>query len=295
MAQPLYGGQAVLEGVMMRGRRHMAVAVRHPNGKIITRTEALPRTLYASRIARIPFVRGVVMLWDALVLGTRALSFSAHVAMAEPTDEGEATELPSSAAVRVTMLVSLALGIGLFFVLPVLVAGRFHQVTENAVITNLLEGLVRLALLIGYLWLIGRLPEIARVFAYHGAEHKVVHAQERGVRLEPRCGTTLLLVVVSLSIVLFTFLGHPPLPLRIASRLVLIPLLVALSYEWLRFSAAHFHHGLVRALVWPGLLLQSLTTREPDTEQVEVAIAAMNEVIAADAAEMASAPKPVTY
>ena len=293
MARPLYGGQAVLEGVMMRGRRHVAVAVRHPKGHIVTCSEPLPPRLYGGRLSKIPFVRGIGMLWEALALGTRALSFSAQVKTAHESAEDEPTALPSGSSVRITKLISLSVGICLFFVAPMLIAGMLHGQAENAVLTNLIEGLVRLVFLVGYLWLIGNAPDIARVFAYHGAEHKVVHAQEQGVPLEPtsvqgcstahpRCGTTLLLVVVVLSVVVFALLGHPPLWLRTLSRVLLVPVLIGISYEWLRFSATYFQQALVRVFVWPGLLLQSLTTREPDDEQVAVAIAAIRAVMAAD-------------
>lgn len=301
MTRPLYGGQAVLEGVMMRGQRHVAVAVRHPKGHIVTCAEALPRRLYAGGIGKIPFLRGMVLLWDALTLGTRALAFSAQVAVAEESEEEEPDALPPAPSVRGPMLTSLTVGIGLFFVTPMLIAGLLHEMSGNAVVTNLIEGLIRLLLLMGYLGLIGMSPKIGRVFAYHGAEHKAVHAEERGLALEPssvqgcstahpRCGTTLLLVVVALSVVVFALLGHPPLWLRILSRVLLAPVLIGLSYEWLRLSARHVRQSVVRALVWPGLLLQSLTTREPDDDQVAVAIAALQAVMTADEkAQMATA------
>ena len=191
------------------------------------------------------------------------------------------------------MLMSLTIGIGLFFVAPTLIAGPLYGQSSNAVVANLVEGLVRLLLLIGYLWLIGRAPKIARVFAYHGAEHKAVHAQERGMILEPgtvqacstahpRCGTTLLLVVVALSVVVFALLGQPPLWIRVLSRVLLVPVLIGLSYEWAAVLGTHLRQAMVSALVRPGLLLQSLTTREPDDGQVAVAIAALQAVMAAD-------------
>ena len=293
MARPLYGGQAVLEGVMMRGHRHVAVAVRHPKGHIVTCAETLPQRFYGGFMRKIPLLRGMVMLWDALTLGNRALSFSAQVAEDEEIGEGEPDNLPPGSSVRPNMLMSLTIGIGLFFVAPTLIAGPLYGQGSSAVVANLVEGLVRLLLLIGYLWLIGRAPKIARVFAYHGAEHKAVHAQERGMDLEPgtvqacstahpRCGTTLLLVVVALSVVVFALLGQPPLWIRVLSRVLLVPLLIGLSYEWLRFSATHLRQVMVSALVRPGLLLQSLTTREPDDGQVAVAIAALQAVMTAD-------------
>jgi uncharacterized protein YqhQ len=302
MTRPLYGGQAVLEGVMMRGQRHAAVAVRHPKGHIVTRAEALPHRLHGGLIGKLPFVRGMVLLWDAMTLGTRALAFSAQVAAADEEDAVEPEDLPSAPSVRGTMLSTLAFAIGLFFVTPMLITGVFYDQIGAAALASLVEGLLRLLLMVGYLWLIGSSPRFGRVFAYHGAEHKTVHAQERGLELEtapvqscstahPRCGTALLLVVIALSIVVFALLGHPPLWLRILSRILLVPVLIGLAYEWLRFSAKHFQLFFIRALVWPGLLLQSLTTREPDDEQVAVAIAALRAVMAAD--DEAKEPTPV--
>ena len=287
---------------MMRGQRHVAVAVRHPKGHIVTRAEALPHRLYGGRISKIPFVRGMVLLWDALTLGTRALAFSAQVAAADEEDAVEPEDLPSGSSVRGTMLSTFSFLIGLFFVTPMLIAGLFSAQIGNAALASLVEGLLRLSMLMGYLGLIGISPRIGRVFAYHGAEHKAVHAQERGLELEPkpvqscptahpRCGTALLLVVIALSIVVFALLGHPPLWLRILSRILLVPVLIGLAYEWLRFSAKHFQLFFIRALVWPGLLLQSLTTREPDDDQVAVAIAALRAVMAAD--DEAKEPTPV--
>ena len=289
MARPLYGGQAVLEGVMMRGHRHVAVAVRHPQGHIVTCAEALPARLRSGPIRKIPFARGALTMWDALTLGTRALAFSAQVAAKEDTPAG----LPAASTVRRNVVGSLVAGIALFFVAPTIFVGPLYVQGVHAIAASIAEGLVRLALLIGYLWIIGKSPNIVRVFAYHGAEHKVVHAQEQGMDLEPdsvqkfttahpRCGTMLLLVVVVLSIMVFAVVGQPELWLRVLTRALLAPVLIGLAYEWLRFSATHVRQGLVQALVWPGLLLQSLTTREPDNDQVAVAIAALKAVMAAD-------------
>lgn len=288
---------------MMRGHRHVAVAVRHPKGHIVTRAEALPHRLYSGITSKIPFVRGMILLWDALTLGTRALAFSAQVAAADEDDAGEPEDLPAAVSVRGTMLSTLTFGVGLFFVAPMLIVGIFANQIGSVALISVVEGLLRLLLLVGYLWLIGVTPKIGRVFAYHGAEHKAVHAQEQGLELEPeavqtrstahpRCGTALILVVVVVGVVLFALLGHPPLWLRILSRILLVPVLIGLSYEWLRFSARHFQQFIVRALIWPGLLLQSLTTREPADEQVAVAIAALRAVIAAD--EKARQPIPAS-
>ena len=299
MASPLYGGQAVLDGVMMRGHRHVAVAVRHPKGHVVTCAEALPQRLTEGVASKLPFVRGMAMMWDAMALGYRALAFSAQVAVSDLKGEPAPADLPPASSVRGTMVFSVTVGSGLFFVLPMLIAGAWHDLSGSALATNVIEGLLRLLIILGYLWLIGVTPRVGRIFAYHGAEHKTVHAQEQGLALtpesvrgcstaHPRCGTALLLVVVVLSVVVFALLGHPPLWARALSRVLLIPVIVGLSYEWLRFSARHYRQWLVRALVWPGLLMQTLTTREPDDDQTAVAIAALQAVMAADEEALAA-------
>ena len=299
MASPLYGGQAVLDGVMMRGHRHVAVAVRHPKGHVVTCAEALPQRLTEGVASKLPFVRGMAMMWDAMALGYRALAFSSRVAVSDLKGEPAPADLPPASSVRGTMVFSVTVGSGLFFVLPMLIAGAWHDLSGSALATNVIEGLLRLLIILGYLWLIGVTPRVGRIFAYHGAEHKTVHAQEQGLALtpesvrgcstaHPRCGTALLLVVVVLSVVVFALLGHPPLWVRALSRVLLIPVIVGLSYEWLRFSARHYRQWLVRALVWPGLLMQTLTTREPDDDQTAVAIAALQAVMAADEEALAA-------
>ncbi len=300
MASPLYGGQAVLDGVMMRGHRHVAVAVRHPKGHVVTCAEALPQRLTEGVASKLPFVRGMAMMWDAMALGYRALAFSAQVAVSDLKGEPAPADLPPASSVRGTMVFSVTVGSGLFFVLPMLIAGAWHDLSGSALATNVIEGLLRLLIILGYLWLIGVTPRVGRIFAYHGAEHKTVHAQEQGLALtpesvrgcstaHPRCGTALLLVVVVLSVVVFALLGHPPLWARVLSRVLLIPVIIGLSYEWLRFSARHYRQWLVRALVWPGLFMQTLTTREPNDDQTAVAIAALQAVMAADEEALAAA------
>lgn len=284
-----YGGQAVIEGVMMRGTRAMAVAMRAPNGEIILHSEALS-PIYQSRAAQVPFLRGLVLLWDALVLGTRVLTLSANV---QAEEEGERLE---GGAVVLTVLGSLALAIGLFFVAP---AGLSHLAERYLAVPtawgNLVEGLVRLAVLVGYLLLIGRMQEIKRVFGYHGAEHKTIHAYEAGAPLtpqevdkypleHPRCGTAFLLTVVVFSILLFALLGPMPLLPRLGMRVLLIPLLASISYEYLRWTARYISSPLVRLLVAPNLALQRLTTRPPDKAMLETAIAAFEEMMALEGA-----------
>jgi len=280
---PLYGGQAVIEGVMMRGRSYMAVAMRAPDGKIVVHSEELS-PIYRSMAARIPFLRGLVLLWDALALGSRALALSAN------TQAGEEDEKLEGWPLALTMLLSLGFAIGLFFVAP---AGIGHLIEEflrlSPLASALLEGGLRLGVLVGYLAVIGRVPEIKRVFGYHGAEHKTINAFEAGAKLtpasadkfpieHPRCGTAFLLTVVVFSIVLFALIGPMALLPRLALRVLLIPVLASLAYEYLRLTARYFHNPLVRLLVAPNLALQRLTTRPPDEGMLEVGIAAFQEM-----------------
>ncbi len=270
----------MIEGVMMRGSQSVAIAMRAPDQQIIVHTEALSG-IYRSRIARIPFLRGLVMLWDALGLGMRALTISANT----QTGEDEKLEGP---VLYLTLGISLALGIALFFLAPA-AAGQLTErfLNLNAWWSNLAEGVVRLALLVGYIWAVGRIPDIRRVFAYHGAEHKTINAYEAGSELtpeavtkfsleHPRCGTAFLLTLVLMSVLLFSLLGPMPIYGRLASRVLLLPVLAGLAYEYIRWTASHLDSPLVRLLVKPGLALQHLTTREPDLPMLEVAIAAFN-------------------
>ena len=283
-----YGGQAVLEGVMMRGERHAVTAVRGPDRQIVTQHEALDSPLYRSRWAKMPFARGLVMFWDTLNLGYRSLMFSANVQLQE-----DQQALTGGTMVG-TVLVSLLFVVGVFFLLPMFLVGLVDRYIASDLLSTLLEGLVRVGLFLAYLWAISLMPDIRRVFAYHGAEHKTVNAQEAGVPLETsevqafstahtRCGTSFLLVVMVIFVLITVLLGRPPLWLRLLSRIVLIPVVAGISYEWLKFSAVHYAHPLVRLMAAPGLALQRFSTREPDDDMVEVAIVALREVMAADA------------
>lgn len=274
----------------MRGSRAYAIAVRAPDTSIQVESQELG-PLYRSRLIRLPLLRGLLILWDALTLGIRALAFSANV---QATDESERIE---GASLTLTLLVSVGAGVAAFILLP---AGAAHLIQlltgASALITNLTEGLMRLLLLIGYIWGIGRVSEIKRVFGYHGAEHMTIHAFEAGSpltvehigrypRAHPRCGTAFLLTVVVFSIVIFSLLGPMPLVTRLASRLLFIPILAALSYEYLRLTARFAHMPLFRALLWPNLALQQLTTRAPSADMIEVAIASFNRMRQAEEAD----------
>lgn len=297
MSKPFnYGGQAVIEGVMMRGRKHMAVAVRNPKGEIVLHSEPLNPRIYSSFINKVPFLRGFTLLWDALVLGMRTLMFSAEVAMGE--EEAEFTGPMAWGTVAFSLLVAVAV----FFVSPLLLISLIKQFVDISILVqHLIEGLVRLALFLGYVWGIGFLGEIKRVFGYHGAEHKAINAYEQGVELtpekvaqcsivHPRCGTAFLLVVMVISIFVFALVGDPPLWLKIVSRIVLIPVIAGIAYEFLRFSAAHQENPLMKILIAPGLALQGLTTRQPDLSMLEVSIAALKKLLAEEQLAMEVQP-----
>ena len=277
---PLYGGQAVIEGVMMRGTHSVAIAMRAPNKDIVVHREPLGE-LYKNRIIKIPFLRGLVMLADALILGTRALTISANT----QTGEEEKIEGP---LLYITLFISLVIGVGLFFLAPAALGQLFERFLGiGSWWGNLIEGFVRLILLVGYIWAVGRMPDIRRVFAYHGAEHKTINAYEAGVELtpdnvarfsieHPRCGTAFLLTLILLSILVFSLLGPLPFWWRMASRILFLPVLACIAYEYIRWTANHLDSKLVRILIRPNLALQHLTTREPTEDMLEVAIAAFN-------------------
>ena len=284
---------------MMRGRKSMSVAVRNPQNEIVLHEEPLTAKIYTSNWGQWPFVRGLAMLWDALGLGMRALMWSADVSMQE---EGQEQPVEFSGPVAwTTIAASLAFAIGLFFLLPTFaskwLAGFFD---DHAVLDAVFEGSIRLVLFVLYLWAIGFMPDIRRVFGYHGAEHKTINAYEAGEDLtvtnvqrhsvqHTRCGTSFLLYVLVISIILFaplTFAGVEPgwlaLLLRFVTRLLLIPIVAGIAYEIIRFSAGHDKNPIMRGLITPGLWMQKLTTREPDDGMVECAIAALRPVLAAD-------------
>jgi uncharacterized protein YqhQ len=292
---PMYGGQAVIEGVMMRGSQSVAIAMRAPNEEIVIHSEPLSG-IYKSKIIKIPFLRGLVALWDALGLGIRALTISANI----QTGEDEKLEGP---ALYLTLAISLTFGIGLFFLLPAVLGQLSERVLGiSAWWSNLLEGLLRLALLVGYIWIIGKASEIKRVFAYHGAEHKTINAYEAGADLtpetvthfsleHPRCGTAFLLSLVLLSVLVFSLLGPLPMFWRLASRILLIPVLAGIAYEYIRWTANHLDSKVVRTMIKPNLALQHLTTREPTLQMLEVSIAAFNTMRSGESQELSGEPR----
>ncbi len=282
-----YGGQALIEGVLMRGQKALAIAVRAPNGEIVVRQEALG-SLYRSRLTRLPFLRGMILLWDALVLGLRALTSSANIQVGED----EKLEGP---ALYGTLILSLTIAIGLFFLLPAAIAsGIEHWMGLGWWIKALIEGGLRLGLVIGYIWALGFMPDVRRLFAYHGAEHKTINAYEAGAELtpesvarfpleHPRCGTSFLLTLVVLTVLAFPFLDGLPIWARLFGRILLIPFLAGIAVEYIRWMANHLDRRWARWLIRPNLALQRLTTREPDAAMLEVAIRAFSEMQQAEA------------
>ncbi len=290
MAKPFYhGGQAVIEGVMMRGKENIAISVRRPDGKLEVIKQPLAE-IFKGRPREIPLVRGIIVLIETMVLGIQALIQSAQIASAE-----EEEKIPTAALWGV-VAASIAFAVALFFIVPLLATRSFDLYIASDFVSNLIEGFVRIGIFIAYLKIIGLLPDIKKVFAYHGAEHKVVNAYENGSPLEVeaiksystahvRCGTSFIFAVLIIAILVFALLGRPSLWLSILSRIILLPVIAALGYEVTRFGASHSKSILAQILLAPGLMLQSMTTREPNDSQLETAISALSEVIEADNSE----------
>jgi len=281
------GGQAVIEGVMMKSPKNWTVAVRDQKGSIHLKKEKLTEI---PGFLKLPVLRGVVALFHALMLGIKAIEFSASKAYEEETEESL-----SKFSIAVTISVSILIGIGLFILLPLyatkLAGFVFEGIAKNSLLFNLTDGLLRVLVFLVYVVMIGLWKEMARIFMYHGAEHKVIHAYEEGkdltlenVRdnspLHPRCGTSFLMIVMVVSILVFSFIPQDwPFLYKFLSRIVLIPLIAGSSFEFLKFSSKWSHNPLMHLLIYPGLLLQRLTTREPDDAQLEVALSALREVL----------------
>lgn len=275
------GGQAVIEGVMMRGPGYTATAVREPAGTIVVQKEATKSIADTYPILKKPFLRGCVALYESLVIGMKALSFSAKAA-------GDEEEEMSNSEIAITMVISTLFAIAVFLALPTFIVKFIPGVQDNHIVLNLIEGVIRLVLFLLYIWGIGLTKDIQRVFQYHGAEHKTIHTYELDLpltvenvrqqsRLHTRCGTNFLLIVMVVSIFVFAFLGWPNLLERIVSRVLLMPVVAGIAYEVIRL-AGRSDHSFVKALIKPGLALQYMTTREPEDDQIEVAIRALEEV-----------------
>ncbi len=282
---PSYGGQALIEGVLMRGSRYLAAAFRAPSGEIIVQTEKLG-ALYTSKLTKIPFLRGLVILWDAIGLGTKYLTVSANI----QTGEDEKIEGP---AMTLTIAFSFVVAIALFFLAPAGIATLIEKWLELTPFTaNMIEGMIRLILIIGYIWAVGKMPDIHRVFSYHGAEHKTINTFESSCQVNvasikpfslyhPRCGTGFVVILVVFSIILFALLGPiSNIFIKFATRIVLLPVLVMLAYEYMKFSANHIDHPVFKYLSVINMAMQRLTTNEPTDEMLEVAAVAFNRMYA---------------
>lgn len=281
--KPNVGGQAVIEGVMMRGKTHVAVAVRQPDGEISVDVRPVNSISDRYPILKKPFLRGVVSLVESLVMGMKALAYSAQVS-------GDEDEKLDSKEMALTIAVSAGLAILLFIVIPTWSMRFLTGITQEHMALNLAEGVLRMAIFLAYIAAISSMNDIQRVFQYHGAEHKTIYTYEAGLPLKvenvrpfstlhPRCGTNFLMIVMLISMFIFTFLGWPSLLERIASRIILMPVIAGVSYELIRYAGAHTDNPLVRIAITPGLLLQKLTTRQPDDSQIEVAIASLKAVV----------------
>ena len=314
MARFSYGGQALIEGVLMRGRDVIAVALRHPDGRIVWADEKLAVGFRATRWARLPFVRGLVVLYETLVVGTRWLVRSAGVAAVEdlapaapavssaptaspvvPAPAADSAEL-GKGAIALMLGLTLVFGIGLFFFVPLLLAKAIAG-GQSGYVERAVEGVIQVVIFLGYLSLIGRTSDVRRTFQYHGAEHMSIHALEAGDPLtveairkyptaHPRCGTEFLVVVILVSIVVFSLVGRQEVPIMVASRIVLIPVIAGISYELLRFGARHRGSRIVRWLFQPGIWVQKITTKQPTDAMLEVAIVSLEQALLADGEEL---------
>jgi uncharacterized protein YqhQ len=289
-----YGGQAVIEGVMIRGRKSAVTAVRRPNGEITTHNRPLS-PVYTGRMRKAPLLRGIIVLIEAMVLGISSLLYSANVSLEEEEEE------ITGKAVWLMIAVAVLLAVILFLVIPLFLTRLINPYISSSLVFHLIEGTIRLLIFIAYLKLVGLMPDIKRIFTYHGAEHKAVNAYEHGVPLEVeavkehdkvhvRCGTSFLFVVLVIAIVVFALVGRPSLWLMILSRILLIPVIAALGYEFIHFGANHADNPLIRAVIAPGLWLQGMTTKEPEDDQIEVALVGLKKALEVDQEE--EAPQP---
>ena len=288
-----YGGQALIEGVLMRGRDAIAVAFRHPDGRIVYATERLDSGFHGSRWAKMPLLRGLIVLYETLIVGTRWLVRSASLQAAGSGEEGEEGVELGKGSIALMLGLTLLAGVGIFFLLPLLIASVTTSNIDNGVVQHLVEGLIRVAIFIGYLLLISQAEDIRRVFQYHGAEHMTIHALEAGVPLDvdnvrtyptahPRCGTEFLVVVIALSIVAFSLVGRQEPLVMVGSRIALIPVIAAVGYEILKWGARHRGNAIVRTIMYPGILVQMITTKQPTPDMIEVAIVSMEQALEAD-------------
>ena len=284
-----YGGQAVIEGVMMRGLRVVVTAVRRPGGGIALDTQLLP-SISTSRARKVPLIRGILVLIETMVLGTKSLVYSAEVSMEEEEEK------LSGRATGGIVAGSIAFAVAVFFIAPLFLTRILDNYIESSIVFHLVEGFIRMAIFLAYLKILTLIPSLGRLFAYHGAEHKAVNAYEAGVPLEleavrkfstahTRCGTSFLFVVMIIAIVIFAFIGRPSLWLMVLSRVALVPVIAGLGYEVTQFGARHTGNSFIRAFLAPGLWLQRMTTKEPDDSQLEIGISALRRAVEIDQLE----------
>jgi hypothetical protein len=274
---------------MIRGRKAVVTAVRRPNDEVITDNRPLS-SIYTGRVRKTPLLRGIIILIEAMVLGISSLLYSANVSLEEEEEE------ITGKAVWLMIAVAILLAVVLFLIIPLFLTRLINPYISSSLVFHLIEGAIRLVIFIAYLKLVGLLPDIKRIFTYHGAEHKAVNAYEQGAPLEVaavkehnkahvRCGTSFLFVVLLIAIMVFALVGRPSLWLMILSRVLLMPVIAALGYEFIHFGANHARNPLVKAVMLPGLWLQGMTTKEPDDDQIEVALVALKKAIEIDAEE----------
>lgn len=299
MSYKAVGGQAVIEGVMMQGEKKKAVAVRTPNGEIKVKTERINSWVRNKHIDKIPFLRGMFILIETMVDGMKSLNYSSDIYMEETGEEEEDAidrfikkmfgDKANDVLIMVSMVIAVILSVGLFVMLPTFAGGLFAKFIKNDIVLNLIEGVIRILILFAYIYAISKNKDIERVYQYHGAEHKSIHCYESGKeltventrefkRLHPRCGTNFLFIVMATSIILFAFFGWPNPLMRVLMRIVCIPIVAGISYEIIRLLGK-YDNSFTRMIAYPGMMLQYLTTKEPDDEQLEVAIASLKAVL----------------
>lgn len=296
MSKQFVGGQAVIEGVMMQSKEKRAIAVRKSDGEIVIRKNKIKSWISEKNIDKIPFIRGSFVLIETMIEGVKSLNFSSEFFLDDEEEDAMDKffkkvfkDKANDMMIGFTMVLALILSIGLFVVLPTTVGGLFSNLIDNKIILNLIEGVLRIGILFAYMLLISRNSDIQRVFQYHGAEHMSIYCYENNLeltvenakkfkRLHPRCGTNFLFIVMFTSIILFSFFGWPNPIMRIIMRIICIPIVAGISYEIIRFLGK-YNNKITKIVAYPGMMLQHLTTKEPDEEQLEVALAALKAVV----------------
>ena len=296
MSNVYVGGQAVIEGVMMQSKDKRAIAVRQSNGKITLKKSNIKSWINEKKIDKIPFVRGSFILIETMIEGIKSLNFSSEFFMDDEQEDAFDRfikkifkDKANDVIITISLVLSLLLSVGIFILIPTAIGGIFSKIINNKFILNLIEGIIRISILFAYIVIISKNSDIKRVFEYHGAEHKSIHCYESGLELtvenarkfttlHPRCGTNFLFIVMATSIILFSFFGWPNPLVRIAMRILFIPIVAGISYEIIKFLGK-YNNKFTKVVAYPGMMLQKFTTKEPDDEQLEVALAALKAVI----------------